>query len=219
MRKDAIKNIAFILLLGIAVFSMVRYVSELKVRFRLQDSLIQAQGDVAALTQEKQNLLQELGKEKELNEQLAAKNVKLKAYSRASKVRMTRLFRDNSKTQNEFENINTKFAILKAENRALIDSHKRSYIENEQFKLKLSSVVELKKAIRELRTKKPKSSGLAREGNQGFLIRGGRSTLEKIKIEVIPASYKSFQDFTRQAPLEVSRREAPLLTGQAKTKE
>ncbi|MHB8155470.1 MAG: hypothetical protein ACYDFR_05400 [Candidatus Omnitrophota bacterium] len=201
MHKDAIKNLALILLLGITVFSMVRYVSELKARFRLQDSLTQAQGDVDALSQEKRNLLQELGKEKELNEQLAAKNVKLKDYSRASKARMTRLFRDNSKTQNELEETNFKFAILKAENKALIDNHKRNYLEIEQFKLKLSSVVELKKAIRELRTKRPKASGLAIEGNQGFLIRDGRSTLEKIKIEVIPASYKSLQDSNGASPI------------------
>ncbi len=190
MNKDAIKNLGLILLLGIAVFSMVRYVSELKARFRLQDSLTQAQSDVAVLTQEKQNLLQELGKEKKLNEQLAAKNLKLKAYSKASQVRMTRLFRDSSKTQNEFEDKNAKFAILKAENRALIDSHKRSYIENEQFRSKLSSVVELKKAIRELRKKRPKAPGLVIGGNQGFLIKDGRSTLEKIKIEVVPAKTK-----------------------------
>ena len=57
MNKDAVKNIALILLLGITVFSLVRYVSELKARYRLQDSLIQAQGEVAVLTQEKQNLL------------------------------------------------------------------------------------------------------------------------------------------------------------------
>jgi hypothetical protein len=182
MSKDAIKNLAVILLLSIAVFSMVRYVNELN--------------KVAALTQEKQNLLQELGKEKELNDQLAAKNVKLRAYSKASKIRMRGLFRDNSKIQNEFENINAKFAILKAENKALIDSHKRSYIENEQFKLKLSSVVELRKAIRELRAKRPKSSDLTTGENQGFLIWNGRSTLEKVKIEVIPSSYKSPRDYT-----------------------
>ncbi len=190
MNKDAIKNLALILLFGVAAFSMVRYVSELKARFRLQDSLTQAQGEVAGLTQEKQNLLQELGKEKKLNQQLAAKNVNLKDYLIASKDRITRLFRDNSKTQNELEEVNAKFAVLRAENRALIDSHKRSYMANEQFKLKLSSLVELKKAIRELRTKRSEASGLEIEGNQGFLIRDGRSTLEKIKIEVIPAKTK-----------------------------
>jgi len=190
MNKDAIKNLALILLLGIATFSVIKYVSELKARFRLQESLTQAQVEVVALTQERQNLLQELGKEKEVNEQLAARNVKLKIYSKASKIRMTRLFQDNSKLQDKLEDTNAKFAILKAENKALINSHKRIYSENEQFKLKLSSVVELKKAIRELRTKRPKSSNLTIEGNQGFLIKDGRSTSEKIKIEVVPGSYK-----------------------------
>ena len=117
MNKDAVKNIALILLLGITVFSLVRYVSELKARYRLQDSLIQAQGEVAVLTQEKQNLLRQIGKEKELKEQLALKNISLKGYLRASKKRIARLFRDN-------ENTSAKFSILKAENRALIHSRK-----------------------------------------------------------------------------------------------
>lgn len=193
MHKDAIKNLALILLLGVVIFSMVKYVSELKTRLSLQGSLTLARSDIAVLTQEKQNLLQELGKEKELNEQLGIKNVRLKAYSRASSIRLRRLFGDSFKIQNKLEDVNAKFAILKAENRALIDSHKRSYIENEQFKLKLSSVFELKKAIRELKTKS-KSFDLKIEGNQGFLVRDGRSTSEKIRIEVFPSAYKSIQD-------------------------
>ena len=190
MNKDKIKNLALILLLGISAFSMIRYVSELKARFRLQDNLTQSQGEVAALTQEKQNLLQELGKEKEFNAQLTAKNVNLKAYLKASKERITRSFRDISKAQNELEDVSAKFSVLKAENKALIDSRKRIYLENEQFKLKLSSVVELKKLIRELRFGKSRTLDLGTEGNQGFLIKDGRSTLEKIKIEVIPAKIK-----------------------------
>ena len=186
MNKDAIKNLAIILLLGVAVFSMVRYVSELKARFRLQDSLAQAQGEVAGLTQEKQNLLQELGKEKKLNEQLVARNVNLRAYLKASKERMGRLFRDNSK----LEETSIKFAVLKAENRALIDIHRRIYTENEQFKNKLGSVVELKKAIKELKTRKRKVLGPETDGNQGFLIKDGQLTSGKIKIEVIPAKTK-----------------------------
>jgi len=199
MNKNVIKNLILILLLGITAFSMVRYVSELRARVKLQGSLTQAQDEVVILKQEKQNLLQELGKEKELNEQLAAKNVKLKAYSKASKIRMTRLFRDNSKIQNEFEDINAKFAISKAENKTLINSHKRNYVADEQFPLKPSSAVELKKASQELRTGRPKTSGLGIEENQGFLIRDGRSTLERIKIKVIPATYKSLQDSTGSA--------------------
>jgi hypothetical protein len=154
MNKVAVKNIALILLLGTTVFSLVKYVSELKARYRLQDSLIQAQGEVAVLTQEKQNLLWQMGKEKELKEQLALKNISLKGYLRASKNRIARLFRDN-------ENTSAKFSILKAENRALIDSRKR------------------------------RTPDLETAGNHGYLLRQGQlTTQDKIKIKVIPAQIK-----------------------------
>ena len=77
MNKDMVKNIVLILLVGITVFSMVRYMSELRERYRLKESLTQAQGQVTVLVQEKQNLLQELEKEKKLKEQLALKNTKI----------------------------------------------------------------------------------------------------------------------------------------------
>lgn len=182
-----LKNIALILLLGIAAFSMVKYVSELKARYMLQDSLTQAQGQIAALLQEKQNLLQDLKKEKELNEQLELKITNLKDYLRASKNRISRLFQSNARNQEALEDINTRSSILKAENRALIESRRRFYLENEEFKSKLNSVVELKKAIKELKIKNRK----ALEGNRGFLIKDGQSTTsDKIKIEVIPAQAK-----------------------------
>ena len=95
MNKGAVKNIALILLLVIAVFSLARYVSELKLRLSLQNSLLQAQGEVAQLSQEKQNLLQELRKEKELRGQLELKNRSIKGYLRAVKNRINRLFREN----------------------------------------------------------------------------------------------------------------------------
>ncbi len=191
MNKDAVKNIALILLLGITVFSMVKYVSELRERFRLQESLAQTQDQVTVLAQEKQNLLQDFKKEKELKEHLELKNAKLKGYLRASGNRIRRLFQDNAISQNNFEDASARLSILKAENRALIGSHKRIYMENERFKLKLSSVVELKKAIKELRAKKRRNFDSEAEGNQGFLIKDGQPTaLEKVKIEVFPAQTK-----------------------------
>lgn len=191
MNKAAVKNTALILLLGVTVFSMVKYASELQARYRLQDDLVLAHGQITVLAQEKQNLLQDLKKEKELKEQLELKNAKLKGCLRAGKDRITRLFQDNAKIQNNLEDSGFRLSILKAENRALIDSHKRIYMENEEFKLKLSSVVELKKAIKELKAKKRRKPDSEAEGNQGFLLKGGRSTaLEKVKIEVIPAQTK-----------------------------
>lgn len=189
--NNTLKNILFILLIAFTAFSMFRYVGELKLRYRLQDDLTLAQGQIAALTQVKQNLLQEIEKEKMLKDQLAQKNTSLKGYLKAGKNRLTRLFRDNSKTKNDLEEINATLAILKAENQALIDSRKRLYEENEQFKSKLSSIDELKKAIQELKTNKHKPPILEIEGNRGFLIKDGQPTfLEKVKIEVIPAQTK-----------------------------
>lgn len=191
MNKDVLKNIALIGLVGITAFSMVKYVSELKARYMLQDSLGQAQGQIVVLAQEKQNLLQGLRKEKELKQQLELKNINLKDYLRASKERIARLFQSNASAQNDLEDTKIRFSILKAENRALIDSRRRIYIENEEFKLKLSSVDELKKAIGELKIKQREDLILETEGNRGFLTKDGRlTTPEKIKIEVIPARTK-----------------------------
>ena len=191
MNKDTIKNIALILLLSIAVFSMFRFVSELKARYRLQDNLAQVQSEVAVLTQEKQKLLQELEKEKELKEQMLQKNANLKLYMKASMNKITNLFQSNSKIQVNLENVNAKLSILKAENKALIDSRKRIYLQNEEFKAKLSSVVELKKAIRDLRNRKHKPLFLSKEGNKGYVIKDGRPvTVAKIKIDVVPAKTK-----------------------------
>ena len=162
MNKGTLKNIALILLLAITAFSVIRYVQELKLRYGLQNSLLQAQREVASLSQEKQNLLQELKKEKELKEQLALKNRTLKDYLGAAKARISRLFRDN-------ENTNARISILKAENRVLIDSRKRIYLENEQLK-----------------AGKRKPSALRREGNRGYLFKQGKPTLQA-RIKVIPA--------------------------------
>jgi len=191
MNKDTIKNVALILLLSITVFSMIKYTNELKARYKLQDNLVQVQKEAAALTQEKQKLLQELEKEKELKEQMSQKNANLKLYIKASMNKITQLFQDNSKMQSNLKEVNAKFSISKAENKALIDSRKRIYLQNEEFKATLSSVVELKKAIRELKKRKHNSSFLSMPGNQGYLIKDGQSTTAtKIKIEVVPAKTK-----------------------------
>jgi len=163
MNKRTFKNILVILLLSITVFSTIKYLGELKLRHKLQDSLLKAQDEIAVLTQEKQNLLQELGKKK-----------KLKDYLRASINKIERLFHDNAMTQAALEDTNSKFAILKAENK--------------QLKVKLNSIVELRKAIRELKAKKRNTPASPTEGNLGFLIKDGKPTIPgKVKIEVLSA--------------------------------
>lgn len=192
MNKDSLKNIVLILLLGITIFSMFKYVSELNTRYQLQNSLTLARNEIVSIAQEKQNLLQELKKEKELQEELALRNAALKDNLRASNQRITRFFQENSKVKEELENSGARLSILKAENRALIDGHKRLYVENEEYKLKLSSIEQLKKAIKDIKNKKRKSIEIITEGNQGFIIKDGQSTtVDKVKIEVVPAQTKN----------------------------
>lgn len=181
-----------ILLLGITIFSMVKYVSELNARYQLQNSLVQARNEIILIAQEKQNLLQELKKEKVLQEELALRNVALKDNLRASNQRITRFFQENTKIKEDLGNSGARLAILKAENRALIDGHKRLYVENEGYKLKLSTIEQLKKAIKDLKNRKRRNREAVAKGNQGFLIKNGRSTaVDKIKIEVVPVQAKN----------------------------
>jgi len=192
MNKNSLKNIVLVLLLGVTLFSMVKYVSELNTRYQLQNSLVQARNEIVLIAQEKQNLLQELKKEKDLQEELALRNAALKDNLRASNQRITRFFQENADIKEDLENSGARFSILKAENRSLIEGHKRLYVENAEYKLKLSTVEQLKKAIKDLRNKKRKNIEVTSEGNQGFLIKDGQSTAkDKVKIEVVPAQTKN----------------------------
>ncbi len=185
------RNVIFVLLLSIAVFSMFKYWSQLRENSLLQESLTQAQGQVLTLEQEKETLVQGLKQEKASNAQLLKKTTYMKGYLKASKNRMSRFFQDDLKLQKNLEETKSKFSILEAENQSLVESQKRMALENDEFKLKLSSIPELKKAIKELRVKNRKVPIPTVDGNRGFLVKDGQlMTREKIKIEVVPAQTK-----------------------------
>ncbi|MFA5200490.1 MAG: hypothetical protein WC442_06300 [Candidatus Omnitrophota bacterium] len=190
MNKNMVKNIVIILLVGITGFSMVRYISEVRQVYLLRGNLNQAKNEIAALIEEKRNLLQDIEKEKQLNGQLFAKNLLYKDNLRASSDRIKRLFKEKAVVEDSLEERGAKLAILKAENKALIEGRKKILTENEQYKARLSSVVELRKAIDELKKIKNSDPLIETQGNRGFLIKDGKSTVERVKIEVIPAQIK-----------------------------
>lgn len=185
-----VKNIVIILLVGITGFSMVRYISEVRQVYLLKGNLNQAKNEIAALVKEKQNLLQDIEKEKQLNGQLTAKNLLYKDNLRASSDKIKRLFKEKAAVEGSLEEQGAKLAILKAENKTLIEGRKKILTENEQYKARLSSVVELRKAIDELKERKNSDPLIETQGNRGFLIKDGKSTVERVKIEVIPAQIK-----------------------------
>jgi len=199
MKKGLFRNIFTIALAGITVFSAVKYALSLKEKYALLNTLNQVRGQVNALENDKQGLSKELEKEKESNAGLNTEVLKMRGHLEASKVRLAKLFVDVDRAEKNIEDLNAKFSILKSENILLRDENEKmgSRVtglsqENQGLKTKLSSVSELKKAIRELKRRTPQLTLKDKvkqliEGNRGFLIKDGRLTsAAKIKIEVTP---------------------------------
>jgi len=204
MNKPLLKNILIVLLLTITIFSVFKYILSLKARYDLITALNQARDELVVLKQEKQKLLGQLEKGKELQEQFTEANSELKDNIKAARRRLTKLFTEIRAKEKAYDDLNYRFSILKAENVALTEEKEQLNLklsetnsENESLKVKLSSIEELKKAIRELKIKMrqvritPKKAREQEiiEGNRGFLVKDGKSTYPvKIRIEVRPAS-------------------------------
>lgn len=194
MNKETLKNAVIVLLLTVTIISIFNYVSSLKDKRGLLDTLNQVSQQVAILGKEKQKLsdenaglAQDLEKGRQAQERLMQGNLMLKGHIKASGRRLAKLFSDYSQAKEENQQLNSKFSLLKAENSALAEEKGGAMQEIESLKVKLSSITELRKAISELK-RKPKGER-AIEGNRGFLIKDGQATYPaKVKIEVIPAS-------------------------------
>jgi hypothetical protein len=202
MNNNLFKNALLLLLLTITVFSVLKYASVLKEKYALSNSLKQAKTENSSLVKLKQNLLQALGKEKELKQKAIQTNLELKQYLKSGQNRLSKLFKDYTREEKQIEESSARFSLLKAENASLMEEKQRFLQENEVLKSKLSSIRELKNAIRELKQNMRRAqSGLIikkeepgyetpkiAEGNQGFLLKSGKSTVSsKVIIEVIPA--------------------------------
>ena len=129
--------------------------------------------------------MQGLEKEKNTVEKLKLKNNSLKSNLQAAHKRLDKSFLDLKLSEKRFEELNSRVALLKAENSALSEDRIKLTEENETFKSTLTSIPELKAIIQELKRLK------RLEGNRGFLIRSGQNTaISKVKIEVVPAPGK-----------------------------
>ena len=116
---------------------------------------------------------------------LEAQKISLKEYLRASQKRITRSFVDLKSANKKIELLDSQFNVLKAENSALLEEKQVFVQENDAMKIKLGSIDELKKAIRELKIQH------RLKGNRGFVIKDGQNTQNtKVKIEVTPVPVK-----------------------------
>jgi chromosome segregation ATPase len=206
MNKGLLRNILIVLLLTITIFSVFKYLASLKEKYDLLNNISAMQQESAILSKEKQNLLQDLEKEKEAKQKLSLNNSELKEYLKATKDKIARLFKEAKETQDTIEDLNSQISLAKAENKALLEETETIKAdltqvsqENASLKTKLSSIDELKKAIRELKIQKRKmaleimkvKAEEIIEGNLGYLLRDGKLTYPaKVKIEVMPAQNK-----------------------------
>ncbi|MFA5156569.1 MAG: hypothetical protein WC532_04180 [Candidatus Omnitrophota bacterium] len=209
--KD-LKIIFIAFLLGVSIFSAVRYISALREQNMLHSSLEEKKTEIAGLENQKQNLLQEIEKEKETTQKFMRINARLKDSLKAGASRISRLFGQYMQAQEDNERLNSQVAILKAENDAVRVEEIRLKLElehanqeKEALSSRLSSLSELKKAIRELKNKKGSTSVEIKKievkkkplkdtepaGNRGYIIKDGvfvpGSSSAKVKIEVSPA--------------------------------
>ncbi len=197
----------FVLLAAITAYSLFMYISAQKERYTILDALTQARQRQTSLEQENQGLRASLAQEKEQEAKLLRGNTLLKKALRAGKRKISTLHKRAGDAETRENDIKAQFALVKAENDILRnerDSMKTKFSqtvqENEALKAKLSSIAELKKAIREVKkqmrgvavsmfhkVEAPRMVG----GNGGYIIRDGKPTYQtKIKIEVKPASEK-----------------------------
>jgi chromosome segregation ATPase len=197
------KAVLIAFLTGITIFSGFKYFSALKAKYDLMANLNQLNSQVAALENEKQSLMQDLDKEKELQKILSQENLQLKGDLKLNNDRLSQLNVEFRAAQKLAEELNSQIFAVKAENVALRDQIEGLSLEltqavqdKEKLKARLGSIKELKKAIEELRQKirlAKKDLKIRREaesiiiGNQGYLIKNGKSTYpSKVRIEVQP---------------------------------
>jgi len=201
MKEKQAKNykvILTILLVGITIFCVFKYIVALKEKYALLKNLNQAKAQVVALGEE-------IDKEKELEKALSQENVTLKDEMKTNADKLAQLDAGLKSSQNTIDELTSQIALAKAENAALREEKDKLSLElvqvsqeKDTLKARLSSIPELKKAIKEVKIQIRKAKVMMKEitkkrriieGNRGFLVKNGESTfpVTKIKIEVMPA--------------------------------
>jgi len=193
-----LKIILFVLLLCITIFSVFKYFTALKEKYALLKNLNQAKAQVVVLEEA-------IDKERKLEKALSQENLTLKDGLKSNTDKLTQLDTDLRNAQKAIEEFTLQIALTKAENTAVREEKDNLTLElaqvsqeRDSLKSRLRSIPELKKAIKEVKIQIHQAKVMMKEitkkrkiveGNQGFLVKNGKSTfpVTKIKIEVMPA--------------------------------
>ncbi|RJO64941.1 MAG: hypothetical protein C4540_02715 [Candidatus Omnitrophota bacterium] len=211
MKMKNFKAFLVALLAGITAFSVIKFVMTQKENIELSRGLQSLKADVSSLQYEKGKLLHSIETEKEAQRVLSEENAELTKTLNLTQEQLRTFDTDLKAAQEELDRLNLAVRTLKTESEA--SRSQNDYLkaqlgqlsqENNELKIKLGSIAELKKVIRELKRKPRKSlsvqlqqSGVKKNenprrrfpGNQGFLLKNGKSTyIPKVYIEVSPVA-------------------------------
>ncbi|MFA6384569.1 MAG: hypothetical protein WCY10_04270 [Candidatus Omnitrophota bacterium] len=201
---------ALFIVIGIAAFSFYQYMVSIQEKADLQAELEQVRQNIRQLELVRDNLNSDLKKTRESESALILENSGLKDQVNADQVKFTTLEATILGAQNNIESLSAQISIAREENTALVDQigglkTRLSTVAQEKDKMEatLSSVDELKKAIKALKRKtrtarRPvpmKAVADAKKqvqeitlGNQGFFIKNGKVIMpSRVKIEVQPS--------------------------------
>ncbi len=199
-----IRNIIIISLLALAVFGIVKYIILQREKYDLVETVKQIKVQLVQLENEKQGIKRSYEEEKSLRLAAEGKNVQLEGTLKSTQAQLDKITLDYQSLKEDVEKLNAEVSAVKAEKVFLSEENDELQIklndtkkENESLIARLTSIPELKKAIRELK-KQMRHAGqeikkkikMERKilGNQGFVIKKGQPTVNsKVKIEVQPA--------------------------------
>ncbi|RKY33074.1 MAG: hypothetical protein DRP74_00785 [Candidatus Omnitrophota bacterium] len=205
-------------LLGVAIFTIFKYLDSTREKHVLLNKLKQAQTRISDLSKGNELLLQDLFEEKKSLEKLRRENTDLARQIETKEKEVARLRAASLQTKESIEELNYRIALLKEENLALREEKRKIILglskapgKEEEIANYLVSIKELRRVIKDLEKKirqakkELRKERLTREvkiekdqkisGNRGFLTWQGKNTTStKVNIEVIPASeYKGRQ--------------------------
>jgi len=191
-------------LVGAGLVSIVHYSFLLQEKTRLSRALEEMNARVSNLEIEKAQLVQSLNSGRDALKKLDEDNARLTQTIKAQGESISALTAEVEKTNGKLEELNSRYALIRCENSALKSQLLFVVKEEEKMRFSMTSLPELKKAIRGLKKKKiharispvirkqrinKADKGQMLEGNRGFLVRDGKPTFAKtIKIEVVPTS-------------------------------
>jgi chromosome segregation ATPase len=197
--------IVFAFLIGIASFSLFRYRMALMERQNILDGINKIRFEISKIELEQKQLTEQLEEKGKAIGQLLEEKQEMAKKLNSRQERLASIEEALGQAQKTIDQLRSEAGSLKEENLSL-KQEKDVLIaqadvltqEKSSLEARLSSVAELKKAIRELKRKirQAKTEVIKKvkvdkntvsEGNHGFVVKDGQSTLgAKIKIEVIP---------------------------------